>query len=513
MNKNTHFYLKVPVFHGRTLPEPGIVVGYASLIEVMELPVPTPDIISMISEKNKKYNIRGWMIFSPAYQPDNSLYKQLVFALKYEGVNLLFFKKLFEKLSEKEVLNLLQIEPTGQYSRKIWFLYEWLIENKLKIPDLTIKKAVPLLDDKIQYTIKGTSSPRHRIINNLPGNSGFCPLIRRTSKLDNYISSNLVDQNRSYLNKIRKDILQRTSAFLLLRDSKASFSIEGESPKNKRAARWGQAIGQAGMKALSKEELIRLQQLVIENPRFTKIGFRRQQGFVGEHDRYTGEPIPDHISARWQDVEELIEGVINTMEKLHKTDFNAVLEAAMISFGFVFIHPFVDGNGRIHRYIIHHVLATRRFSQTDMIFPVSASILDHIDEYRNVLESYSLPLLDLIEWNTTSDNNVEVINNTIDYYKYFDATCQAEFLFDCVHDTIHNIIPGEVKYLEQYDSFKRFMDDEFEMPDKTLALLIRSLEHNEGKLSGGVRNKVFASLNDTEVREIEEKFEEIFLKS
>ncbi|HIP51694.1 MAG TPA: hypothetical protein EYG94_06355 [Campylobacterales bacterium] len=31
----------------------------------------------------------------------------------------------------------------------------------------------------------------------------------------------------------------------------------------------------------------------------------------------------------------------------------------MIAFSFVYIHPLEDGNGRIHRYLIHHVLAER----------------------------------------------------------------------------------------------------------------------------------------------------------
>jgi hypothetical protein len=37
-------------------------------------------------------------------------------------VNLLFLKRYFKKFSEEEVMSLLQIEPTGQYSRKFGFL-------------------------------------------------------------------------------------------------------------------------------------------------------------------------------------------------------------------------------------------------------------------------------------------------------------------------------------------------------------------------------------------------------
>ena len=50
-------------------------------------------------------------------------------------------------------------------------------------------------------------------------------------------------------------------------------------------------------------------------------------------------------------------GLITTDQKLEKDKtFDAILAAAIIASGFVFIHPFVDGNGRIHHFLIHHVL-------------------------------------------------------------------------------------------------------------------------------------------------------------
>ncbi|MFT5020345.1 MAG: Fic family protein [Polaribacter sp.] len=507
---NKHLSLQVSIFQGRKAPEESTLVGYGAIIEGYELGVHLPQRLALISEKRRSYETDRWIVHSSKNRFTDSLYGHLVFALKYEGINLLVLKILFKTLGQANVLSLVSIEPTGQYSRKLWFLYEWLMGEKLDLPDMSIKKAVPLINEKLQYAIKGKSSPRHRIINNLPGTPDYCPLVHRTAKLDAHIAANIGEQKSNFLNSIHKDVLQRASAFLLLKDSKASFSIEGESPKSKRAARWGQAIGQAGAKPLSQDELLRLQQLVIENSRFIKMGFRDQGGFVGEHDRTTGEPLPNHISARHENVGQLIDGLIASNELLLNDDYDAVLAAAQIAFGFVFIHPFVDGNGRIHRYIIHHILARKGLTPQGVIFPVSASILDHIDDYRKVLESYSLPLLDNIEWKPTRDNNVEVLNETIDLYRYFDATKIAEFLYDCVNDTIVNIIPNEVRYLQQYDQFKRYLDDDFEMPDKMVALLVRLLEQNEGKLSKRAKEKEFPLLSGNEVTEIETQFQAIF---
>ncbi len=508
---NKHFSQKISVFHGRTAPEEGTLAGYGAIVETYNLPVPIPNTLVLISAKNRQYSTSHWLVLTLRHKPKESLYKQLVFAIKYEGINLLILKKLFEVLPEEGILEILQQEPLGQYSRKIWFLYEWLLNKKLSIPDIQTGNYVSLIDEKLQICLPdGIKSSRHRIINNLSGTRDFCPLINKTEKIQKYISADLVQKNNRYVKKLHKDILQRASAFLLVKDSKASFTIEGESPKSKRAARWGQTIGQAGTKALAKDELLKLQQMVIENKRFTTMGFRKHGGFIGEHDRVTGEPIPDHISARWQDIEQLMNGLIKTNYLLINNEFDPVLAAAIIAFGFVVIHPFVDGNGRIHRYLIHHVLAKKNFSHQGIIFPVSAAILDHIDDYRKVLESYSHPLLDLIEWKETPDHNVEVLNETIDYYRYFDATKFAEFLFDCVNDTIENIIPEEISYLQKYDDFKHFIDNEFEMPDKMVADLVRYLEQNNGKLSKIKRENNFPELTRDEVKQIENRFDEIF---
>ena len=48
---------------------------------------------------------------------------------------------------------------------------------------------------------------------------------------------------------------------------------------------------------------------------------------------------------------------------------------------------YVDGNGRLHRYIIHHILAKMNYTQQGMIFPISASILNHVKDYNKVLDS------------------------------------------------------------------------------------------------------------------------------
>lgn len=510
MENNNYFSGIITVFHDRLTPEPGILAGYAALIQKHQLKVPLPCKLCLISRKHKKYETDNWMIFTPRHEPDPTLFGNLSFALKYEGIDLLILKTLFKLIDKETIISIIQQEPTGIYARKIWFLYEWLLDIELNIPALQTGNFVDLLDTDIQFPGQAEVSKRHRIRNNLPGVKEFCPLIRKTKIIEDYIEK--INQHNHFKSSIsyKKDLLLRASAFLLLKDSKASYAIEGENPSFNRALSWGRIIAEAGIHPLSKNELLRLQKTVIENHRFIKMGCRTEGGFVGEHDRETGTPLPRHISAKWQDIDTLIEGLLNTNTKLESTDFHPVLAASLIAFGFVFIHPFVDGNGRIHRYIIHHLLAKKGFTPPGIVFPISAAMLEDIHEYRKVLESFSQPRLELIEWEPTSDHNVEVINETIDLYAYFDATELTEFLLKCVLKTVEHILPQEIKYLENYDQLKNFLDNHFDFPDAQVALLVKFLEQGNGKLSKRAREKEFKLLTLHEIELIENKFREIF---
>ena len=91
---------------------------------------------------------------------------------------------------------------------------------------------------------------------------------------------------------VPRDLLARTVAFLLLKDSKSSFAIEGEHPAQDRIQRWGRAIGQAGRQPIDLDELLRLQRIVIGDARFVHLGLRTESSFVGERDRgYAGAPV------------------------------------------------------------------------------------------------------------------------------------------------------------------------------------------------------------------------------
>ncbi len=499
----------ITVFHGRRLPELATPAGYAALIGAHDLAVPLPRRLCAIGPRHKIYEETAWRIFTPRHQPEATLEGHLTFALRYEGIDLAVLKRLFEAVGPRAIEALVCKKPTGSYARRIWFLYEWLTAERLDLPDADKGAYAPIVDAEQQYAITGATSQRHRVKNNLPGTPAFCPMIERTKALDGFIGQNLAEHARAVIAKVPKDLLARTAAFLLLKDSKSSYAIEGERPAHDRIQRWGRAIGEAGRQPLDAEEFLRLLRIVIGDARFIKLGWRDEDGFVGEHDRETGAPLPEHISARYQDVPELVCGLIN-FDQGASMELDPVLAAASLAFGFVYIHPFEDGNGRLHRYLIHHTLSMRGFNPPGVVFPVSAAILERIGEYEAVLQSYSARLLSLIEWRPTERNNVEVLNETADYYRYFDATPHAEFLYSCVAQTIAEDLPNEAAFLRRYDQFSERVQAMIDMPRLTVDLLFRFLQQNEGGLSKRAREKEFAALTHNEAQAIEDIYRQIF---
>ncbi|WP_423925579.1 Fic family protein [Candidatus Palauibacter sp.] len=432
--------------------------------------------------------------------------------MKWEGVSLGVLSALFRKIDPREIVRIVRDRPTGAYARRTWFLYEWLMDARLDLPDAGKVKAVPVVDPRQQFAPEsGPLSRRHRVRNNLPGTRWFCPLVRRTPQLERYVHMRLGERAREVLGRTHPDVVRRAAAFLLLEDSQASFQIEGEHPTPDRGLRWGQAIGEAGQRDLAIDELVRLQELVIGDSRFVELGLRTEGGWIGDRDRGTRDPIPEHISARPDDLADLMRGAVEYGRRTEQTAVDPVISAAVLSFGFVYIHPFEDGNGRLHRWLIHHVLARAGYNPPHVVFPVSVPMLRRISEYREVLRSYSSQVLPLVEWRATRRHNVEVLNETVDFYRFFDATAHAEFLYGCVEETVMRDLPREVAYLEGYDEFSRRVQEEVaDMPDQTIDLLSRFLRQNRGKLSRRARTREFERLTPKEVEQVEALYASCF---
>lgn len=121
-----------------------------------------------------------------------------------------------------------------------------------------------------------------------------------------------------------------------------------------------------------------------------------------------------------------------------------------------------------------------------------------------------MPLLPCIEWSPTERGNVEVLNETIDFYRFFDATKHTTFLYDCVRQTVEHDLPSEVKYLQSFDRFQVGIQEVVDMPMGQVELMQTFLSQNDGKFSKRAREKEFSALTPLEFERIEALYEDAF---
>jgi Fic/DOC family len=501
----------VGTFQEKTLPIDTRLVGLAALVHTygIQAPIRRSSAISRRHIKASRREEAGWRVFDKRYWPGESFGDQLGFALRHEDLDLLVLKRLFETVPEDTITRFVRSAPTGTHNRRAWFLYEFLTGRILDIPDAVEASFTDLLDAGLYFTSVPRLSRRHKVRDNLLGTPAFCPVIRRTQTLNDFGACALGAKANEIIGRTGANVVARAASFLLLVDSRASFEIGREKPSRGRLERWGRAVLQAGKNPLTLDEILRLHSVLIEDTRFTQRGLRPDGIFLGEGD-HEGDPLPEFIGARPQDLCSLMQGLIAANQRMSEGELDSVLQAAATAFGFVYIHPFQDGNGRLHRCLIHHVLAERKFTPPGIVFPVSSVMLDRIDNYRDTLRRHSEPLMTFIEWRPTAEGNVEVLNDTSDLYRYFDCTEAAEFLYACVARTIDKDLPQEIDFLRRNDEARRRIMNMIEMPDRMVENLIRLVRLNEGKLDSKRREGEFAKLTDHEVIAVEAIIHEAF---
>ncbi|NND31311.1 MAG: cell filamentation protein Fic, partial [Saprospiraceae bacterium] len=118
---NKQFSQEVSVFRGRKMPERGFLAGYALLLQVIEDQtsklLPLPAYLSMFSQKHRKYIQDNWQVFTIRHKPGNDLQSHMVFALKYEGIDLQILKETLKLIGAQALTQMIKDEPTGQYTR------------------------------------------------------------------------------------------------------------------------------------------------------------------------------------------------------------------------------------------------------------------------------------------------------------------------------------------------------------------------------------------------------------
>ena len=446
-------------------------------------------------------------VYPPKYWPGDTIGDHLEFALKYDGTNLAILARLFQAIAVEDFLNYVRSKPTGKYARRLWFLYEFLTGTFLPLEDVKRGNYIDLLDQDRYYTVTPARQVRRQRINeNLLGDRRFCPTIRRTDILQDFEAIDLSKRCQKVVSGYSPELLKRALGYLYSKETKSSFEIEHITPNSTRTERFVTLLHLAERQNFcEKTRLIDLQNRIVD-PRFSDSDYRKNQNYVGETAAWQKEQI--HFACpKPLDLVDLMDGLIRSHRYLEKGGVSAVVHAAVIAFGFVFLHPFEDGNGRIHRFLIHNILARRGFTPRGVMFPVSVSMLKNPADYNASLETFSRPLMTLVAYSLDEEGLMTVHNDTALWYRYIDMTFQAEALFRFIEQTMDKELVNELEFLVRYDNTKRAIQEIVDMPDRRIDLFIRFCLQNNGRLSRWKRAGYFDFLSEDEIVRMEQEIQ------
>ena len=435
-------------------------------------------------------------------RPEASLAGHLRFALKHEGVHLEALSRLFAVASAADIEAWIRSAPTGQYARRTGFLYEWLTGKRLDVPDATRGNYIPAIDPQFELTApRPVNNTRWRVRDNLLGNGGFSPQVHLTPDTTQALALNVGQRIARLEEQFSADLVLRSAVWLTVKESRASFAIEHEEDKRDRIQRFAAVMEQrTGQSAdpLNPAELDALQREIL-GPDALHYGLRRSPVFVGESARF-GEEHVHYIGPHWDDVPSILTGLRELLKRT--AGLSPVARAALLSFGFVYLHPMIDGNGRISRFLINDVLRRDGALPAPYIVPISA-ILQRPDlrplSYDGVLELLSRPLMQQYrsqysfgaeqqgQDGVTYNLQFEAYQDALHAWRYPDLTRHVSFLADALDLTIEQEMRSEAQYLQRHRAARTRLKTIIEGPDPTLDRIIRSVRESRGTISGKLR--------------------------
>jgi hypothetical protein len=304
------------------------------------------------------------------------------------------------------------------------------------------------------------------------------------------------------------DLFARAISFLYTKETLSSFAIERETPSSMRADRFTRLLTQLDtIEPWSEQQLAAIQSRIVDE-RFAETSYRAIQNYVGESIDLTRQHI-HYVPPEPEAVTDLMDGLTQAAREFEaRGGVDAVVWAACVSFGFVYIHPFIDGNGRLHRFLIHYVLAKAGVTPARVVVPVSAVMLSRRKEYESALESFSKPLMELVDYDFAYDASLSVRETTLKYYRYIDYTRLAEALYRWLEDTIRVELPSELDFLVGLRRTREAMLRVVDLPDRLADLFVKICMHNGGHLSATKGKSQFAMLSTEEIDALEKCVQE-----
>ncbi len=433
----------------------------------------------------------GAMLVPHKLAPEPTLLQQALFALKHEGVRLDLLASALRHIPPAELVAWVQATPNSIYGRKLGHLWEaWHQQRLPGLGETGVGSAYAPLFDPADYFVGPTQrDARWRIEFNGLGDLHFCPVVRKTPALMALINKDILGRAQAFAESVGEAMLERALNWAYLSETEGSFAIEGEAPTADKAALFAALLRRAHeQRPLTEEWLVELQNAAISNPFDKAVQFRTEQNRL-QRD------VPGAAGVTYvPPAPELAVSLMNGLMRLtnqRAAELDPLVHAAVVSFAFVFIHPFMDGNGRLSRYLIHHCLGQSGRLPPQFLLPISVAMKKHEADYLQALTSFSKPARQLcqVSWGGDEHYTYNWAQDADIWFRYMDLSEAAAFTLAMAEASLDTHMRQEVEFLGLFDRVNRHINERHDLRGSDLANLIVAIFQNGGTLSNNRRKR------------------------
>lgn len=421
-----------------------------------------------------------------------TLLDHLLFALKYEGVNLQVLAQALPKLPAHEMVAGIHVAPSGVYIRVACFLWEFFNGTELPgLPDIS-GPTVDVFDASRYITTKGTRNAKWRVNFNGLGSLSYCVTVERMPAIEALLSADILGNAHRFVADLAPMAAERAMSWAYLHETQSSFAIEKELPSHTKAEAFVALLKQANQaEFLDEPYLVALQNASMTNPLDLASQYRHQQNWLRGPLR--GAVGVTYVPPPPEWVPSLMGDLLAFANEAPK-QVDPLVCAAVVSFAFVFIHPFMDGNGRLSRFLFHHALCRSGQWGNGLLLPVSVAMKRNEDQYLTALQSYSKPARQAWDVTWLGDNEFDFqFKSDASIYRYWDATACVAFGLDMAQQALNIDLKDEAAFLAQFDVIFKAVDERFDVRGNDLTSLVLACLQNKGKISAN-RRKKFADI-------------------
>lgn len=481
-----------------------IVIGYEFLRDRLNLtafPCARPARIASVTKVMQR--VDGLDVPVSVAPDSQAPFDHILFALKHEGVNLQILSQALPHIQRSQIIEAFQGSPASKYIRMAAYLWEQFSGSELEGLPAAIGPYVDLFDESRYVTGTRQRNVKWRVDFNGLGNIRYCPTIERTPVITDLLEKNTLHRAQEFIEGMDQEVLDRTMSWSYLSETESSFAIEREKPSTSKAEAFAELLKQArDNNPITEEYLVQLQNLAVTNPMDHDVQFRNRINWL----RGPGSGVlgVTYVPPAPELVPELMTGIMDFLNS-PPSGVSPIIVGALTSFAFVFVHPFMDGNGRLSRFLFHKAVCKSEVLQQGLVLPISIAMKRNEDGYLKALKSFSLPARRLWEVIMIDDENFDLtFKGDASIYRYWDATACVEFGLHMAEQSLELDLRKETEYLQKYDAIWNQVNERIDLNNNALSLMVRMCLQNEGHLSNSKRKSFIAKGYKEEILELVE---------